>query len=185
MNTMTSEKKTNGIDTTTQQQIIAMLTEQPNLAKVTFKTSNDWKGGTVVRSTFNNYAAAGQEHEHAKIHEVTADMPGVFLGGDKAPTPAEYALHALASCMNSSMVYNAAARGITVHSSNVRIEGILDARGFLHISKEVPTGYQEIRAVFEVDADAPAEAIQELIEAAPMLDVFTRAIPVSLNLQMK
>ncbi len=185
MNTTMEKTTTNGIDTTAQKQIMAMMQQQPQLAGITFQAGNEWLGATRSQTVFSNYHAAGQEHPHESNHAVGTDMPGLFLGTDQSPTPAEYALHALASCMNSTMVYNCAARGIEVRSSSVRIEGDLNACGFLRLDDDIPAGYSQIRVAFDVDADAPAEMIQDLIEGSPMFNTFSRPVPINVSLQMK
>ncbi|MGE5335603.1 MAG: OsmC family protein, partial [Nitrososphaerota archaeon] len=45
----------------------------------------------------------------------------------------------------------------------VRAEGILDFRGTLGISKEVPVGFQHIQLSFDVDTDASDEQLATLI----------------------
>ncbi|MDF7808534.1 OsmC family protein [Pontiellaceae bacterium B12219] len=184
MNATMEKKTTNGIDTENQQQIITLMNTQPAMAGITFKASNAWKGATCSTSTFSSFKAAGQEHDHTQTHTSDSDLPQLFLGTDDAPTPAEFALHALASCMNSTMVYNCAARGITVRSSRVEIEGDLDARGFLRLNDQVPAGYNQIRIRVQVDADAPAEEIQDLIEGSPMFKTFANPTPMNVSLKM-
>lgn len=184
MNATMEKNTTNGINTTSQKQIMTALAEQTDLAKVTFKAGNEWKGVARTRSELSSFYAAGQEHAHNTTHVIESDLPDAFLGEDHAPTPGEFALHALAACMNSTMVYNCAARGITVRSSRVRIEGDLDAQGFLRLNDEVNAGFQQIRIEFTVDADAPAEEIQNLLEGTPMFNTFARPVSLSLNLKM-
>lgn len=184
MNTAMIKNTTNGIDTEIQQRIMSMMSEQPELTTVTFKASNDWTGSARCRSEFKTFTAAGQEHDHNQPHIVESDLPQAFLGSDQAATPGEYALHALASCMNSTMVYNCAARGITVRSSRVRVEGDLDARGFMRLSDEVSAGYKQIRIEFDVDADASEEVIRDLIEGTPMFNTFARPVPMAVRLNM-
>lgn len=184
MNTAVEEKTTNGINTEAQQQILGALSEHEHLGQVIFKTENRWTGSTCSESEFTEFEAAGQQHTHKTAHRVQSDMPAAFLGADTAPTPAQFGLHALASCMNSTLIYNCAARGITVRSSEVHIEGHLDARGFLQIAENNRNGFQGVSVQFNVDADASAETIRELIQAAPMLDVFTNPVPVNLDLNM-
>lgn len=185
MNTIIENKTLNGVNTQSQQQIIGLMKAQPAMASITFKTSNAWKGSTRSRSEFTTFAAAGQEHAHTQPLNAETDLPQLFLGEDQAPTPAEYALHALAACMNSTMVYNCTARGIAVHSSKVRIEGDLDARGFLRLNEDISAGYSQIRIHFDVDADAPAEVIQDLIEGSPMFNTFANPVPMDIRLKMK
>lgn len=161
METNTQIDSTNGINTTVQNKIREALKQNPEMAQVTFKASNDWKGGTQSRSTVEEFSMAGQNHPHTQSFDIPTDLPNPFLGNDEAPTPAEYALHGLASCMNTTLIYNCSMRGIKVHSSSARIEGDLDARGFVRID-DTQAGFQTIRAHFKVDADSSRDVIEDL-----------------------
>lgn len=185
MNTTIEQSTHNGINMQSQQQIIGLMSDQPTLAGITFKTSNTWSGATRTHSEFKTFTAAGQLHAHATTHIVESDLPELFLGTDQAATPAEYALHALASCMNSTMVYNCAARGISIRSSRVMIEGDLDARGFLRLDEAVAAGFSQVRIHFDVDTDAPAELIEDLIEGSPMFQTFAKPVTMDLSLTIQ
>ncbi len=185
MNAIAENTHLNGIDNATQRQIMTALGSKPELAQVGFKASNTWENGTRTQSRISQFSMAGQANPHSQEFTLQTDLPKPFLGTDTAPTPAEYALHALASCMNSTMVYNCAARGIEIRSSKAVVEGDLDARGFLRVSDETNAGYQAVRIRFEVETDAPRETIEDLIKGSPMFDVFTRPIPASVDLDIK
>ena len=59
----------------------------------------------------------------------------------------------------------ATAMGIPTNRIEVKVEGDLDLRGTLGISKEVPVGFETIRVAFEIDApDATAEQLEKLRE---------------------
>jgi uncharacterized OsmC-like protein len=98
----------------------------------------------------------------------------------------EYALIALAACVATSIVYHAAAKGIKLKSVESKLEGDINLRGFLGISKEVTPGYKEIRMNFKIESDAQVEQLKELIEFAPSLspvfNTFTRDVPVKVKL---
>lgn len=112
-----------------------------------------------------------------------ADEPPVLLGEDRTANPVEYLLHALASCLTSSIIYKAAARGITIESIESKLVGDLDACAFLELSNDVRKGYQNIRATFKVKSDASAEALKACAEFSPVLDVVTHGTPVSLRIE--
>jgi uncharacterized OsmC-like protein len=111
----------------------------------------------------------------------------LLLGEDKGPNPVEYALTALAACVTTSIVYHAAAKGIKLNAVESRLEGDIDLRGFLGLSKDVPRGYKEIRMYFKIDADVPDEKLQELVQLgptySPVFDTLSRAVPVSVQLE--
>ena len=86
------------------------------------------------------------------------------------------------------------ARGGKRHGTQIRtipgqsrLEGDIDLRGFLGLSKDVPKGYKEIRIFFKIDADVPDEKLQELVQLgptySPVYDTITRAVPVSVQLE--
>jgi uncharacterized OsmC-like protein len=93
---------------------------------------------------------------------------------------------ALAGCVTTSFVVNAAARGIKLDSVRVELEGELDLRGLLNMSDEVRNGYEQIRMKYYIESDAPAEEIEELLHYAkhrsPVFDVITNPVPVVVEL---
>ena len=63
------------------------------------------------------------------------------------------------------------------------MEGDIDLRGFLGLSKDVLRGYKGIRMYFKIDADVPDEKLEEIVQFgptySPVFDTITRAVPVS------
>ncbi len=59
-------------------------------------------------------------------------------------------LGALAACAQITCQMVAAAMGIPTEGIDVTVEGDLDLKGTLGISKEVPVGFRNIRAVFNI-----------------------------------
>jgi len=172
----------NGIDVTEYESIVEAVREEPSLAKFEFRAGNRWIAGGLNRTTITGFHGAGEEQgTDGRRFVVQAAEPPVLLGEDQAPNPAEYLLHALAACLTSSIVYKAAARGITVKSISATLDGDLDGRAFLELSDEERKGYRQIRATFRVEADAPAEEILELARFSPVLDVVTNGTPVDLR----
>src|SRR5438093_4824108 len=74
-------------------------------------------------------------------------------------------LGALAACAQITCQMVATAMGIPTNRIDVKVEGDLDLRGTLGISKEVPVGFETIRVRFEIDApEATAEQLHRLQE---------------------
>ena len=74
-------------------------------------------------------------------------------------------LGALAACAQITCQMVAAAMGIPTERIEVTVEGDLDLRGTLGISKDVPVGFETIRVNFDVAApEATAEQISALRE---------------------
>ena len=74
-------------------------------------------------------------------------------------------LGALAACAQITCQMVAAAMGVPTERVEVTVEGGLDLRGTLGISKEVPVGFESIRIRFDVAApEATPEQLQALRE---------------------
>ena len=159
----------------------------PVIAKFKFKAENQWMDGGHNRTTIKNFYGTQQEHQRREPFVLDADEPPILLGRDMGPNPVEYALTALAACVTSSIVYHAAAKGITIRAMESRLEGDIDLQGFLGIRDDVPRGYQEIRMYVTIDADAPPEKLAEIValgpQYSPVFDTITRAVPVKVQLE--
>ena len=157
----------------------------PAIAKFKFRIHNQWQGACQNRSAVSEFYGAGQELSRPKPFVLEADEPAVLLGKDAAANPVEHLLHALASCLTTSMVYHAAARGISIEEVESSFEGDLDLHGFLDLDKNVRNGYQGIRVNFKIKADVADEQLQELVELgtghSPVFDSLTNGVPVSVN----
>ena len=177
----------NGVDVDALFGTIEAVGDQPLIAKFQFRAENEWKGGGLNTSRINSYDGACEEHRRATDFQLDNDEPPCLLGTDLGANPVEYALHALAGCLTTSLVYHAAARGVKLNSVESRLEGDIDLHGFLNLDPEVRNGYEQVRIVFKVDADAPQETIDELIEVAqqrsPVYDIFSNAVPVQVTRQ--
>jgi uncharacterized OsmC-like protein len=177
-------KVINGIDVIEFENTVQAVKAQPELGKFQFRATNRWDIGGYNRTTIRGFYGAGEEHgAEDRNFVLEADEPPVLLGEDRTANPVEYLLHALASCLTSSIIYKAASRGITIESVESKLEGDLDARAFLELSNDVRKGYQSIRASFKIKSDASAEELKEFAEFSPVLDVITHGTPVSLRVE--
>lgn len=158
----------------------------PVIARFKFRAENQWMEGGHNRTKVKNFYGTQQEHGRDTPFTLDADEPPILLGRDKGPNPVEYALTALAACVTTSIVYHAAAKGITIRSMESRVEGDIDLQGFLGIRDDVPRGYKQIRMFVSIDADAPPEKLEEIVKLgptySPVFDTITRAVPVSVQL---
>lgn len=181
-----TQKTVNGVNVEELFGTIEAVKKAPVIAKFRFRAGNKWMGGGHNRTTVTNYFGTQQDHAHKEPFVLDADEPPLLLGRDLGPNPVEYALAALAGCVTSAIVYHAAAKGITIRSMESRLEGDIDLQGFLGIRDDVPRGYQEIRMVVDIDADAPPEKLEEIVQLgptySPVYDTITRAVPVSVTL---
>jgi uncharacterized OsmC-like protein len=188
--TQVAEKKReilplNGVDTPTLFATINAVAGAPDLAKFQFRATNTWVSGTHSRSRLERFSGAGAEHVHTGEVEFNADHPKVLVGGDKAPTPVEFLLHALAACLTAGIGNIAAARGVKLTEVTSTVEGNIDLRGILGLSKEVRNGYKDVTVTFSIKGDAPAEKLKEIVEQSKarsaVFDVITNGVPVTVN----
>ncbi len=174
----------NGVNTPTLFATINAVGEQPALAQFKFRATNEWKQGTHSRSTMETFSGAGGDHEHAKRFFYDGDHPAVLCGKDNGPTPIEFLLHGLASCLTAGIANIAAARGVTLEEVKSTVEGDIDLQGILGLSDEVRNGYQKIRVNFTIKGDAPEEKLRQIVEQSrkrsAVFDVLTNGTPVEI-----
>jgi uncharacterized OsmC-like protein len=87
----------------------------------------------------------GRAVYHAEAHKGVGGAGAGACSGDLL-------LGALAACAQITCQMVAAAMGITTERIEVTVEGDLDLRGTLGISKDVPVGFESIRLHFDVAA---------------------------------
>ena len=83
---------------------------------------------------------------------------------------------ALSGCITTTLVAYASAKKIPLKGVESRFEGDIDLRGFLHISEEVPVGFQEIRVYFKIDADISDAEKEELVRLGEKFSPVTNTI---------
>ena len=177
----------NGVDTGQLFGTLDLLKEQPALGRFQFRASNRWIQGAHNRTTIKDfYAAGGEDTSRSEAFEVHAGEPAILLGTDTGPNPAEHLLHALAACLTTSLVYVAAARGVTLTEVESTLEGDMDVQGALGLSDEYRNGFEQIRVSFRVAGDAPEEKLRELVERAQqrsaVFDMVANGVPVTVDL---
>jgi uncharacterized OsmC-like protein len=181
---MTERKMINGVDVHELGQVIDQISGDPELADMQFRVENHWSDGGRNQSTIAEFYGAKQENNDRSF-TLRADEPPLLLGNDEAPNPVEHLLHALASCLTTSMVYHAAARGIAVNACKTRLSGELDLRGFLGLSDQVRRGYRRIDVRFDVDCDAGAEVLEQCARFSPVFDVVSNGTDVNLHIEQR
>ncbi len=65
------------------------------------------------------------------------------------------------------------------------VEGDIDLRGILGLSRDVRNGYQGIRVSFRIEGDAPEEKLREIVEQSrarsAVFDVLTNGTRVEID----
>lgn len=187
--TMVMPMPRNGVDVPTLFATLNAVKAQPEIAKFQFRATNKWVSGTHSMSTINGYYGAMQEQKRAADFTYAADHPAVLVGGDKAPTPVEFMLHALAACLTAGIGNIASARGINLEMIESTVEGNIDLMGLLGLDATVRNGYQGIRVSFRIKGNAPEEELKKLVfrskDRSAVYDVITNGVPVDIQVDAK
>jgi uncharacterized OsmC-like protein len=124
--------------------------ERPEVALVTLKAEGRIGEGVSCK------VQTGKELIEAGLHPATGGDGLLACSGDML-------LEALVACAGVTLAAVATAIGVEIEGGTVRVEGDLDFRGTLGVSKEAPVGFQHIRLHFDVETDAPEEQLATLI----------------------
>lgn len=174
----------NGVDVTALGETLGAVAATPGLGRFQFRNANRWIGGSRNRSTIKGFYGAGQEDgTRTEPYVFDADEPTVLHGQDKGANPVEYLLHALASCMTTTMVYHSASQGIEIEALDSSVVGDIDIRGFTGLSADVPKGYGEIRANFRVKTKGDPETLKEFTQMSPVFNTVCGSVPVVVNVE--
>lgn len=175
----------NGVAIDAIRQARQAMTEAPEAAKFIWRASNRWVNGTHSTTSFEDFYGAGEQHSHKRVFQFDADHPELFAAEDHGPTPIEFVLHALASCLTAGIASVAANRGVRLDEVTSTLEGDMDVRGILGIDRSVRNGYSTIRVSFDIKGDAdPAELrgiVAQSTARSAVYDVVTGAVDVQIS----
>jgi uncharacterized OsmC-like protein len=139
------------------------LTAAPEGAQFQWRATCNWVNGTHTHSEVEQFSGLGEEQSHKRCFTFDADHPEVFAAQDNGATPVEYVLVGLASCLTAGVASVAQHRNIQLNSVKATLAGDMDIQGILGIDSDVRNGYQKIKVVFDIDADASPEDIEALV----------------------
>lgn len=122
----------------------------PGKALVTLRAS-----GSLGSPGVSCRVETGRALVEAGLHPATGGSGLQACSGDML-------LEALAACAGVTLRAVATALEIPVRGGTVKVEGDLDFRGTLGVSKEVPVGFQTIRLNFNLDSEATTEQLDTL-----------------------
>jgi uncharacterized OsmC-like protein len=182
----TSSNLVNNINLETLNETINQVKKDPALGQCHFKAKNTWVKGTHNCSSFNTFFAAKQTIAHKQKFEMHADEPNMLAGEDAAANPVEYLLHALASCLTTSLIAHAAVRQISIESLESEIEGDIDLNGFFGLNPNTPKGFSEIRISFKVKtSNGDLAVLKSLTEFSPVFNTLIQGTKVKVKLEEK
>ncbi len=173
----------NGVPVDKLKGTIAKLTENPALAAFQFSARNTWVEGTASTSTIHEWYGAGADQLHTEAFTATSDHP--TLGHGHGPTPHEFVLHGLASCIVAGIATTAANREIELTSIDAVVRGSMDVQGVLGIDPDVRNGFDNIEVEVDVKGDASQDQLDALIAASTkrsaVFDILTSPTAVTVS----
>jgi uncharacterized OsmC-like protein len=186
MNTAAQEINTdivNGLDTNHVTTLAGKIQEDESYGKFRFRAHNRWINGAKSKTSIKGFFAGGKEDsDRTQALFVDADQPAFLGGGNSAPNPVEHLLHALTSCLTTTLTYHASVQGITIGAIETSAEGELNSRGFFGLSEDVSKGYERIRVTMRVASQASVETLTELAMHSPVYEMVSKAVPVEFRL---
>lgn len=161
------------------------LLQAPGGARFKWRATCKWINGTHSRSTIHGFYGLGEEQSHKSEFSFEADHPEVFASEDNGATPVELVLSGLASCLMAGVASVAQMRGIPLRSVTAELEGGMDILGILGAETGARNGFEDIKVVFKVDADASEADIEALVaqsqKRSAVFDVITNPTAVSVE----
>lgn len=159
------------------------------LAALADKGKNDPRAIRTVRC---KTVAEGKKFRHQNfIRNLPAhivDEPPGLLGDDTAPNPTEAVLAALGSCVSVGIQANAVARGYTIRSIELDLEGDINITSVWGVGNLSPQtlGLTAVRITARVEADGASQAeLDDLVAHAakwsPVLNTLTNPVPVDVK----
>jgi uncharacterized OsmC-like protein len=118
----------------------------------------------------------------AGLHPATGGSGMELCSGDML-------LEALVACAGVTLKAVATALDIPLRSGTVSAEGDLDFRGTLGVAKDAPVGFAQIRLRFDLDTDAAADRLDQLLKLTERYCVVYQTIrpgpPVEITLKRR
>ncbi len=178
-----TRQMTNGVDVDQIMDVIGAIEADPGFAKFQLRASNQWINGSLNRTRIKDFFAGNADDTtRTEAFILDSDEPQMMAGHDGAPNAIEFVLHALASCLTTSLIYHAAVRGIEVEAVESAYTGDIDVRGLLGLTEDVRKGCNKITVNMRVKSEASAEDLTDLALYSPVHDMLSRALPVEFTL---
>ena len=173
----------NGIDTGKVMSLAGKIQADADYGKFKFRAANRWVDGARSKTSIQSFFAGGRENtDREQPMFVDADQPTFLAGGNTAPNSVEHLLHALTSCLTTTLAYHSAVNGIPLGAIETNAEGDLNSKGFFGLSEDVNKGYERVRVNMRVASSASVETLTALAMNSPVYDMLSRAVPVEFSM---
>jgi uncharacterized OsmC-like protein len=183
--TTTSKPVDNGVDVEALLGARSAFGDNPEIAQFQWRTSVTWQNGTHSRSEVESFYGFTEEQAHHTSFTFDADHPLQFASKDIGPTPVEYVLVGLGSCLTAGVAAVAQQREIQLHSVKATLSGDMDLHGILGADPEVRNGFSGIKVDYEIDADASQQDIEAIVaqsqKRSAVFDIVTNPTDVTVT----
>jgi uncharacterized OsmC-like protein len=170
---MSTTEHLNGLDLSAVGEIAASFRRAPESGPTPFRAEVSWLGGYRTEAHLDGESV------------VRGDEPEALAGTGTGPSPETMLLAAAAQCLIVGVAGAASARGIGVQSLRVEAVGSVNLAAAYGVAPGDP-GFAHIDLAVHLDADAPPEQLQALIDdalsTAPIPNTIARPVPVSARL---
>ena len=184
--TTTTSPVDNGVNSAALLDARKALSDAPEAAEFTWRSTCNWLHGTYSRSTVEGFSGLGQDQLHKSAFHFDADHPLCFASEDRGATPVEIVLSALGSCLTAGVAAVAQNRGIQLRSVTATVEGSMNVLGILGGDPDIRNGFNAINVRFDIDADADADEIEALVaqsqKRSAVFDIMTNPTAVTVQI---
>ncbi len=131
----------------------------PASARLTIAVRSATEGDDPMRCRIATAAGADPTTWDVGAHAMAGGTDELACSGDLL-------LASLAACQEITLRMVAAAMNIPLQKVEVTVEGDLDFRGTMGLDPATPVGFDQIRTVIDVVADAPPDRLERLAQRA-------------------
>ncbi len=159
----------NGVNVEAVNALTGTLRREPAARQKTLSGLLSWNGGAHSTTIVRNFV-------------IPADEPAALGGTDRGASPMELVLTGLAACLAISIAYSAVEDGVEIHAIEIDVEGDIDLGGLFETAGDIRPGFEEVRLIVRVDADASQEKLEELVNhgyrRSPVVDSLVGKVPI-------
>lgn len=163
----------NGIDVHVVERITDGYRADPDSGRTPFSARVRWLGGYKTESDLGHHAP------------VRGDEPTALAGTDTGPSPEEMLLGAVGQCLAVGYAGTAAARGVTIESLEIDVEGQVNLDAAYGVRDGNP-GFDRIAVNVHLASDAPREELEamheQVVARAPIPNTVARPVEVDARL---
>lgn len=138
------------------------LTNNQKPGSIDYNLNLEWAGGTKTKVKTEEIIL--DDNKEKREFTFMVDEPMELLGENDYPTPQEYLLAGMGSCMMVGFAVGATMKGIELKKLNIKIKSGLDLNGFLQTKKGAHVPLKQVDYIIEVKGNGSQEDFDEIHE---------------------